>query len=276
MTGRIDLHIHTNYSDGVNSPEEILEIVRRKELKAFSICDHDNLGGYRHLRKILGNNDPELIPGVELSAGQQNEDIHILGYFVDTDSEILNDALGRFRERRNQRGAEMLNKLKELGIDIPLELVLELAGQSAIGRPNVADALVSVKAVKSFGEAFDRYIGYNGPAYVPKHNMTAREAIELIHESAGLAVLAHPGIANAGRHIDEYVGYGLDGIEAYHPMHNSRLQQNFADLAARKNILATGGSDYHGRGDKYGDIGSQSIPEETLASIKNRISNHRG
>ena len=267
-----DLHIHTNFSDGLNSPEEILEIVKEKQLKVFSISDHDNIGGYLYLDKILNEDDPELIPGVELSAGQGAEDIHILGYFFDSSSDELNSALRLFRDKRNQRGVDMLNKLKEQGINIPHELVKEFAGLSAIGRPNVADAMVKVKAVNSFAEAFDKYIGYSCPAYVPKHNITPKEAIELIHRAEGLAILAHPGIAGAGSHIDEFLSYGIDGIEVYHPMHNSRLQKSYKDFAEKKDILITGGSDFHGRQGKHGQIGSMSIPDNTLTLMKERLS----
>jgi predicted metal-dependent phosphoesterase TrpH len=272
MNPSVDLHIHTYFSDGINSPEEVLEIVRNRNLTAFSICDHDNIGGYLQLKGQLGRNDPELVPGVELSSGYGGEDIHILGYYFDLSSDELNNELLSFRNRRNQRGAEMLNKLKGMGIDIPLDLVKELAGRSAIGRPNVADALVGIKAVSSFAEAFEKYIGYNCPAYIPKENMTPREAIELIHRAGGLAVLAHPGIADAGSHIDEYLEYGLDGIEVYHPMHNNRIQQRYAKLAESKNILATGGSDFHGRQEKYGKIGQVLVSEDLPAIMQNRLS----
>ncbi len=272
MAASVDLHIHTYFSDGVNSPEEVLEIVRDKKLTAFSICDHDNIGGYLQLKEQLGRDDPELIPGVELSSGYGGEDIHILGYYFDLSSDELNNELLSFRNRRNQRGVEMLNKLKGMGINIPLELVKELAGRSAIGRPNVADALVRVRAVNNFAEAFEKYIGYNCPAYIPKENMSPRQAIELIHRSGGLAILAHPGIADAGSHIDEYLEYGLDGIEVYHPMHNSLIRERYARLAENKNILATGGSDFHGRQEKYGKIGQVLVSEELPAIMKKRLS----
>ncbi len=267
-----DFHIHTYYSDGINSPEEILDMAREKQLKSFSLADHDNIGGCLHLADILTKDDPELVPGVELSAGQGNEDIHILGYFYDPQSDELNSALQQFRDKRNQRGAEMLNKLKEQGIIIPLEMVQEFAGRSAIGRPNVADALVKVGAVSNFSAAFDKYIGYGSAAYVSKYNISPREAIELIHRAKGLAILAHPGIAGAGAHIEEFLGFGLDGIEAFHPMHNSRLQKTYQEFAEKKNILYTGGSDFHGRQGKYGQVGTVSIPDNTLALMKERLS----
>ena len=221
---------------------------------------------------MLKEEDPELVPGVELSAGQGSEDIHILGYFYDPLSDELNSALKQFRDKRNQRGAEMLNKLKEQGINIPLELVKEFAGRSAIGRPNVADAMIKVGVVSNFSTAFDKYIGYGCAAYVSKFNITPKDAIGLIHRAKGLAILAHPGIAGAGQHIEECLGFGLEGIEAYHPMHNSRLQKTYKEFAEKKGILFTGGSDFHGRQGKYGQVGTVSIPDNTLTLMKERLS----
>lgn len=270
MYDRIDLHIHTFYSDGLNSPAEILEIVRSKKLCAFAICDHDNLQGYREIRALLRDGDPELISGVELSAGQGTDDIHLLGYFVDADNPALSGALVEFREKRNRRGEIMLSKLKKMGVDIPLELVKEIAGNSAIGRPHVADALLRIGAVKSYEAAFGKYIGDKSPAYVPKENMSPVEAIGLIHDAGGLAVLAHPGIGNVSRFIDDLAPIGLDGIEVYHPNHNSQHRARYKKIAQEHNLLITGGSDFHGRDGKYGLIGSEPVAHNILESLKAR------
>jgi len=270
MSGTVDLHLHTNFSDGTKSPSELLNIVRKKKLSAFSICDHDNIEGYFKTRAILAPGDPELVPGVELSAGSGTEDIHIIGYYFDPESEILKSSLEKFRELRNRRGLEMLNKLKALGIELSYDKVREIAGDSAIGRPNVADALHRAGYVNSFDEAFQRYIGFHGPAYVPKKNLTPPEAIELIHDAGGLAVLAHPGIGNAGKHIEEFIRYGLDGIEAYHPNHSRQLQKNYLKYAEKHGLLATGGSDYHGREGRYGKIDCMKVPEELWKKMKDR------
>ena len=172
MAPIIDLHIHSTHSDGLKSPAEVLDIVRRSKLSAFSFCDHDSYEAYLIVRNLLKKSDPELVPGVELSAGSEGEDIHILGYYFDPGSEILAEAVQRFRERRNRRGEIMLKRLKMLGIDITMDLVREIAGNSAIGRPHVADAMVRVRAVDRFEDAFTHYIGLRGPAYVPKENLT--------------------------------------------------------------------------------------------------------
>jgi len=273
MEPRIDLHIHSTFSDGSKEPDEILNLVRKKKLAAFAIADHDNIGAYFEVKKLLKDGDPEAVPGMELSAGRGGEDLHILGYYMDVDSEILSRELKRFQEIRNRRGARMLKELKKLGIDIPFEMVEEIAGRSAIGRPHVARAMVRIGAIKNMDEAFVKYIGLEGPAYVPKANLSPRQAIELIHEAGGLAFLAHPRIAGAFRYIDELVGYGLDGIEVYHPHHYSNHVRMYAGIVKKKSILASGGSDYHGRQGRYGTIGSQPVPYKFLEAMKNKIKN---
>jgi predicted metal-dependent phosphoesterase TrpH len=270
VANKIDLHIHTTFSDGLSTPAEVLDIARNKRLKAIAICDHDNFAGYFAALELRKNDDPEVIPGVELSAGRGGEDIHILGYMFDPDSTEFARALEEFRDTRNKRGEKMLKKLKDMGMDVPMELVKEIAGDSAIGRPTVADAMVRSGVIKSFDEAFANYIGLDGPAYVPKQNLSPKRAIELIHAAGGLAFLAHPGVAQSYNYIDEFVGYGLDGLEVHHPYHNSRLRKFLDKTAGEKSLLRCGGSDYHGRERHHGKIGSQPVPGEWLDEMKKR------
>jgi len=273
MEDTIDLHIHTTYSDGLNTPEEVLDIVRKKKISAFAISDHDNFGGFDLIKDKLQPGDPELIAGVELSAGQSGEDIHILGYMFDSKSEKFGKAVEGFRNNRNHRGDLMLKELKKLGVEIPMEMVRELAGDSAIGRPHIADALVKVGAIKRFNDAFHKYIGYNDPAYVPKQNLSPKEAIELIHDAGGLAFLAHPGLGNVIRYITEFKGYGLDGVEIYHPAHNRSTKNSLKKIAAKESLLISGGSDYHGREGHHEMIGSQTVSAELLDLMKQRMNN---
>jgi 3',5'-nucleoside bisphosphate phosphatase len=267
----IDLHIHSDFSDGLDSPEEIAKTARKKQFTAFAICDHDNFNGYFEAKKVLGKNDPELISGTELSAGRGGEDIHILGYLFDPESPLFKKTLKEFRDARNRRGEKMVLLLRKMGIDIPIELVYKLAGKSAIGRPNVADALVQTGAVRKFDDAFEKYIGLDGPAYVQKENLKPKDAIDLIHKAEGLAFLAHPGVANAIRHIDEFIGYGLDGVEVYHPYHNNRVRKLLNEIAEKHSLLKSGGSDYHGRGRHTGGIGSMQVPAELLDKMKEKL-----
>lgn len=271
MPDCIDLHLHSTYSDGTDSPETLLKLAREIGLKAIAITDHDNIGGYFKAREFLAKDDLELITGVELSCGKSGEDIHILGYLFDPDAEVMTDALNELRRRRNRRGAQMLNRLEKLGISIPPEMLDEIAGESAIARPHIADALVRVGMAKTYNEAFDKYIGNDCPGYVAKKNLLPVEAISMIHEAGGLAVLAHPALCNTIRYVDEFVKYGLDGIEVYHSRHNSAVMRRFTEIAKKYHLLISGGSDYHGRDGRYGMIGSLNVPADLLAKMKEKL-----
>jgi len=270
MARYIDLHLHTNLSDGVLSPEELLDLVRDKNLEAFSITDHDNLEGFLAVKKLLKKDDPELIPGVELSVSSKNGDLHILAYCFDSDNMVFNRTLNDFKTNRNQRGRLIVQKLNELGIDITYEDVSEYAGSAAVGRPHIALAMLNRKYISRYEEAFVRYIGNNKPAYVPKKNMTPVEAIKLIHSAGGIAVLAHPMIDNACRHIEALVGLGLDGIEIYHPSNRQSDGDRLKQTAERFRLVTTGGSDYHGLEDHVGMIGSQKVPVGLLVKFKEK------
>ena len=220
MDNRIDLHIHTFFSDGLLSPEELLEAVRQKNLAAFAITDHDTLKGFQAVRELLAENDPKLVPGVELSVSYNRDDLHVLAYCFDPDHEGFNKALIDFQKNRNQRARRMVEKLNDMGVQITFEQVEEGAAGTVIGRPHVAEAMARTGAVPTYETAFARYIGDGKPAYVPKSNFSPPEAINLIHEAGGVAILAHPMIENRVRHLEMLVGLGLDGIEVYHSFHS--------------------------------------------------------
>ncbi|MEW5993516.1 MAG: phosphatase, partial [Candidatus Zixiibacteriota bacterium] len=184
----------------------------------------------------------------------------------------LVSALEDFRERRNQRARLMVQKLNDLDVDITFEDIEAAAGDAAIGRPHVADAMVNAGAVPSYDEAFRKYIRNGGPAYVSKQNFTPEEAISLVHQAGGMTVLAHPTLNGAVRHLEHLVTLGLDGIEVYHPIHSKSDVNQFTRLSERFRLVTTGGSDFHGRfnSEIYGDIGSQKVPAEWLERMKRR------
>jgi predicted metal-dependent phosphoesterase TrpH len=276
MKKRIDLHLHTSYSDGTVSAAELLEIVRTQKLSAFSVTDHDTLAGYWAVRGLIGNDDPELISGLELSVIADGGDLHLLAYLFDPDNEPLRVALDKFQERRNQRARLIVQRLNEMNIDISFEEVQNVAGEAAIGRPHIADTMVRSKAVGSYEEAFEKYICNGGPAYVAKRGFLPEEAISLVHKAGGVTVLAHPVINNTARHVEMLVGLGLDGIEIYHPVHKQNDINRLKNLAERYGLLVSGGSDFHGRSTWYGMVGSQNVPEELLDELKQRAVQKRG
>lgn len=276
MAGFIDLHLHTAYSDGKLWPEELLALVRETNLTAFSVTDHDTLEGYRHTKKLLREDDPELIPGVEISAEIEGEDMHLLGYLFDPDNKALNAALEEFKEIRRQRGRTMVEKLNQMGLSISFEAVEKEAGGSVIGRPHVADVLLQENLVSNFDEAFNKYIGNGRPAYVPRGRMTPAEAIDLIHQAGGAAVLAHAFIAGMNRQIDSLVSLGLDGLEVFHYSHKKHHVQQLKTLAKRHSLQQTGGSDFHGRRAHEGELGSLRIRGDILDRLKQHVLQIRG
>lgn len=270
MKRRIDLHMHTLYSDGTSSPEELLELVRDSGIMAFSVTDHDTLEGYLAAREIVSENDPELIPGLELSVTVDGEDMHILAYLFDCENKQLAAALAEFQKRRAERGRTMVTKLNQLGIDITIDDVEKQAGGAVIGRPHVARAMFEKRSIDYYEEAFSKFIGSRGPAYVPKMNFTPQEALKLIHGADGLAVLAHPAIDNKDTYLEMLVDMGLDGIEVYHPAHSVSHVDRYKHLADRYRLVMTGGSDFHGLNGRYDLVGTQMVPYEYLETLKAR------
>ncbi|MFH1373155.1 MAG: PHP domain-containing protein [bacterium] len=275
MSAWIDLHLHTCFSDGRYTAEQLIQAAREQKLSAISVTDHDSLGGYRAVSELVDENSPELIPGVELSVTMDGGDVHLLAYLFDPEDQNLTDALREFRERRNQRALRMVEKLKAMNIDISFPDVKEAAGAAAVGRPHVADVMVSGRAVQTYQEAFDKYLRNDGPAYVAKDNFSPREALSTVHAAGGIAVLAHPIVDNAWRHLEKLVDLGLDGIELYHPYHTPADREHLQHVALRYRLVTSGGSDFHGRPSHYCTIGSQNVPADLLEGLKEKAARRR-
>ncbi|NOY88840.1 MAG: PHP domain-containing protein [FCB group bacterium] len=267
MKRYIDLHVHTCYSDGVNTPQEVLEMVISKNLEAFAITDHDTLEGYWAMRKLLTDKAPELISGVELSVTMEETDVHLLAYLFDPDYPPLKTELLDFHRKRNHRALLMVSKLNELGVDINYEAVKKVAHGAPIGRPHIAQVMYDNQVVNYYEEAFEQYLGNDKPAYIPKDNFEPQKAIALIHQAGGLAVLAHPGIEHKDKYLEKLIGFGLDGIEVYPPSHPQADTDRFKHLYR---LVITGGSDYHGRGERNRMIGSQKVPYDCLTRLKEK------
>ncbi len=260
MKQYIDLHMHTICSDGAKTPSELLAIVRSKKLSAFSVTDHDTIDGYLQMKELMQEGDPTLISGVELSVSLEDGDMHLLAYLFDPENPEFKKALQEFQVTREERGKKMVQKLNELGIEISYDDVLEATAGSVVGRPHIARALHKAKLTSYYEEAFHKYISDNGPAFVAKDNFTPKDAIDLVHNAGGLIVLAHPGINNKEKYLEELVGLGLDGIEAFHSSHKMAERDRYKNLAEQYRLLVTGGSDYHGISDRHGTVGSQKVP----------------
>jgi predicted metal-dependent phosphoesterase TrpH len=276
MPRPIDLHMHTVHSDGVLSPAELLDRVRAAKVSAFSVTDHDTLSGWHEVAKLLVDGDPELVAGTELSARIDDDDLHILAYCFDPDDPALNRALEVFQERRGSRGREMVERLQKLGLHVTFGQVTETAAGGVIGRPHVAETLYRLGLTKQYEEAFWKYIGNGGPAYVPKVRLEPQDAFDLVHAAGGVAVLAHPAIGDMWRHIEALVPLGLDGVEAWHYSHSPADVKRAKQVAKSHQLILSGGSDFHGRGAREAPVGALPVPPEFLETMKKRTNRYRG
>jgi predicted metal-dependent phosphoesterase TrpH len=252
---RVDLHLHSTVSDGRLSPEEVIKKSGEYGLAVISLTDHDAIEGIAPaLEAARAFPDLKVIPGVELSTDVPLGEVHVLGYFIDYTSEELVARLERMRNSRKERAQGMIAKLEDMGVHIEWPRVQEIAGSGSVGRPHLAQAMLEKGYITSFKEAFTDYIGRGGPAYVERKKMTPRAAVELILRANGLAVLAHPLTTNdLGAMAVELKSAGLVGMEAYYNGYTDDEVSRLVGLADKYNLIATGGSDYHGI-----DIGTET------------------
>lgn len=277
---KVDLHLHSSVSDGVLSPAGVVERAAELGLTVISLTDHDNVDGIAPALKAA-NKYPSLvvIPGIEINTDTPAGEVHVLGYYIDhTNPEFLT-ALKKMRESRLKRAQKMIENLSTLGMPVEWERVKELSGKGSVGRPHIARALLEKGYIETIKEAFEKYIGFGGPAYVPRKKMTPAEAIELITGAEGLAVLAHPlGIPNLDTLLKKLVRAGLIGLEVYYKDYSSEDRKRLASLADRYGLIATGGTDYHGLDDNVEVmIGEAGVPpyvaDNLIALAGNRSHN---
>lgn len=268
---RIDLHTHSNHSDGVHAPGVLVELALRKGISALSLCDHDSLEGYPELEEAARREGVEIITGVELSCEYIGRDLHVLGYGVATANEPLQKLLRDFRATRQRRGEMIVEKLAAQGVALDIEKVLARAAGGALGRPHIAAALVEAGFVSDHPQAFARYIGEGCPAYVEKYKMRPEDAVGAIHAAGGLAFVAHPGYyledESAFRALLER---GFDGVEVYHPHHQPHMITRLLALASEFGLLVSGGSDFHGFAGRD-NLGEPPVPYSLLARIKETL-----
>jgi len=247
-----DLHLHSSASDGLLTPSELVGAVHRFGLGAMSLTDHDTTAGLAEARRSAELHGLVMIPGIELSTVMGKMEAHFLGYNFDVSNDDLQRELLLFRSARKKRLSSMIDKLAHMSIVISRERVHELAGSGALGRPHLARALVEAGYAGDVSDAFDNYLGRGRPAYVERYKLTPVRAVELIRKAGGLAVMAHPGLANMDDYIAVLVKAGLQGLEVFHPGHTPEQAEQYLDTAGRYNLVVTGGSDWHGDAGAYG------------------------
>jgi len=268
--GQVDLHVHSTASDGKFSPEEIVGKAAELGLQVMALTDHDSIEGIvPALSAARAFPDLKLIPGVEISTDMPEGQAHVLGYFIDFHDRNLKSALEMFRNSREGRARGMVDKLRGLGIDIEWERVQEIASEGSVGRPHIAQALLEKEYISSFNEAFNKYIGQDGPAYVERDKMTPVEAVQLIKLGKGLPVLAHPLTVNGPETmIPGLKEAGLIGIEAYYKDYTPDQIDALVRLAEKHDLVVTGGTDYHGIDDRNEVmLGGVDVPMESVDKL---------
>jgi predicted metal-dependent phosphoesterase TrpH len=270
-----DLHLHTNFSDGTYTPEELAAQGKIHNLAAMSLTDHDTVEGCPRMAVACAAAGIEFISGTELTAESGGHELHLLGYGIDLTNQKLLTEVGRFQLVRQNRIREMVARLNELKIPLQAEAVFAIANCHSPGRPHVARALVQAGFCKTLDEAFDRYLKVNRPAWVPKFKVSATEAIALIHNAGGAAVMAHPGLNRTDEVIPEMVAAGLDGLECFHSKHSTATANHYLQMADQFHLLVTGGSDCHGMNKGKPLIGSVKIPYELVEKLKVKLAQRR-
>jgi hypothetical protein len=270
---QVDLHLHSTFSDGTFSAEEVVRRAHAAGLRVISLTDHDSSSGFRPAEAVGQELGVEVIPGAELSAKVDEVDVHILAYFIDPDHDELNVCFETYRNARRERAERMVRKLNRMGKRVSMEQVLAKAGEGAIGRPHVADVMLEEGFVFSTNEAFHKYIGYGKPAYEEKYAMPPAEAIRVIHDAGGLASLAHPKLYSRDDLIPGLAKDGLDAIEVCHIRHGASDVRRYKALAEEHRLLMTGGSDCHGDGRGESIIGTVKVPSEFVVALREAADN---
>lgn len=274
----VDLHVHSNESDGTVTPEELVREAKKTGLSAFALTDHDTTAGLDRAIACGEEEGVEVVPGIEFSTAYWGRDIHVLGYYMDYHNESFQKQLIEFRNSRNVRNEEMFRRLREFGFEkITEDALLEAFDNAVITRAHIAKFMVDCGYVKSREEAFQRYIGDNCPCYVERERISPGKAVKLIIEFGGVPVLAHPLLYKLGTEmLDAFVVFlkedGLKGIEAIYSNYNWREQRRLKLLAKKHELIFTGGSDYHGTNKKNIKLGvgrgNLFVPVHCLLDIK--------
>lgn len=276
----VDLHCHSTASDGTLAPEAVARLAKERGLSAFILTDHDTIAGVPAAMAEAAKLGVDFLPGIEISADYKPGTMHLLGYGVDPQSQVLADMNKGLIEARDQRNPRIIARLNELNVAITMEEIEAQAGGEVVGRPHIAAVLVRKGYVNSIKAAFDKYLGTTGAAYFDKERLSPGRAIELVRESGGVTVLAHPvqlRTENDGqleRVLKDLLDLGLAGIEVIHSDHDAALVTKYAALADRLGLLKTGGSDFHGTNKKDIDLGSargRRIPREWFDKLAARV-----
>ena len=266
----VDLHTHSTASDGILPPEEVIAAAERCGLAALALTDHDTINGVRAARDAGDRAGIRVVAGVELSAFDRDYEIHLLALHL-THLDALETHLAELRTFRHARAGRIVEKLNTLGIPLTLDEVLQQANGGAVGRPHVARAMIARGVVSDFRDAFMRYLGSHGSAFVPKDRLSIEDAIAIAHEAGAIAIWAHPSGEGRRERLEPLIAAGLDGIEIKHPSHSSEDIKRLTALADFFALVPSGGSDWHGGSDGQRKLGMMSVPMDWLDRQDERV-----
>lgn len=275
-TRTADLHLHTVFSDGTDTPQRVVELANEAGLSAMAITDHDNVDAFELAKPVAQRLGLELLTGIEMSASVGECEVHVLGFLFDRDHGGLTAHLTQQKARRVERVREMARRLERVGVRIDAEEVLALAKEGTVGRPHVAHVLLKYGYITSLSEAFSRYLGPGNPGFVSGSPLSPARIIRVIREAGGVPVLAHPVYMKRDALIDELAADGLAGLEVYHGGHTPDLVPHYERIADRLGLLKTGGSDYHGTPKEGVAVGAMRAPYTAVESLKAWKRQHLG
>jgi hypothetical protein len=259
----VDLHLHSTASDGTQAPDGVVRSAIAAGLHAIALTDHDTVAGLAEARTAAEGSTLRVVAGVELSAYQGENEVHLLGLHL-VDVSGMHNALEAFRDARRTRAEQMVERLNAIGVRITFDDVLEVAKEGAIGRPHVAKALIEHGWARDFRDAFDRYLAFGRPAFLEKRRLTMRDAIAMVHACGGIAVLAHPGADGGATRLAALREQGLDGVEVLHPGHAPDDRRRLLEVARSLELVPSGGSDSHGASEGGRVIGAMQVPLEWM------------
>lgn len=263
---RVDLHTHTTASDGTLSPRALVRAAARRGVGVLAITDHDSTEGLPEATAEAAATAITIVPGLEINCEADGAEIHVLGYLLDHDAAWFQAFLREQRAERATRIHHIVARLAELGLPLEASEVFTVAGEAAAGRPHVATAMIKRGYVGSVREAFDRYLKAGAPAYVPRRHLAPQNAVRVIRRARGVPVLAHPGLARRDDLLPSLIDAGLMGIETYYPEHSAGDIERYLDLCRRHELVATGGSDFHGDR-KSNELGSPVVPRSAWQGL---------
>lgn len=272
---KYDMHTHTFYSDGILSPQKLVDMAVKYNLQGIAITDHDAIEGIEEgIAQSRKYKDFIIIPGIEFGTVYDDEEVHILGYFIDYKNNELINITNKLKSERITRGIKMVNKLNELGLKIDLNDVKKHSGEDYIGRPHVGRALIDKGYVKSLDEAFEKYLDRGMPAYVERFQLNVEETITLINNVGGISILAHPGLLKKRAIVQYVISKGINGIECMHSKHTEDDTNYFTQIAKENDLIITAGSDYHGELiNKKMPLGDYFIDINEISEMRRRINN---